>query len=59
MSEEHRKRAFTSLLSTTKSKGTGLGLAIVGRVVETHRGKVQIKSQPGQGTVITITLPVS
>src|SRR5581483_10789660 len=29
MSEEQRKRAFTSVLSTTKAKGTGLGLAIV------------------------------
>jgi len=59
MSEEQRRRAFTSLLNTTKSKGTGLGLAIVGRVVETHRGKITIKSQKGGGTTIRILLPVS
>lgn len=58
MSEEQRRRAFTSLLSTTKRKGTGLGLAIVGRVVETHHGTIAIKSQPGGGTAIRITLPV-
>jgi signal transduction histidine kinase len=58
MTEEQRKRAFTSVLSTTKTKGTGLGLAIVGRVVETHRGELQIKSQPGQGTTIRVILPV-
>ncbi|MBI5772641.1 MAG: GAF domain-containing protein [Verrucomicrobia bacterium] len=58
MSEEQQKRAFTSLLSTTKAKGTGLGLAIVGRVVETHRGEIAIRSQPGQGTAIAITLPL-
>jgi signal transduction histidine kinase len=58
MSEEQRRRAFTSVLSTTKRKGTGLGLAIVGRVVETHRGKVKIKSRPGEGTTISIILPV-
>ena len=58
MSEEQRRRAFTSLLHTTKNKGTGLGLAIVGRVVETHRGKVKITSQPGKGTTISIALPV-
>ena len=58
MPEEQRRRAFSSLLGTTKQKGTGLGLAIVGRVIETHRGKVRIRSQPGKGTAISITLPV-
>ena len=58
MTEEQRKRAFTSLLSTTKVKGTGLGLAIVSRVIETHRGKVTIKSAPGRGTTMSVALPV-
>ena len=58
MPEEQRRRAFTSLLGTTKLRGTGLGLAIVGRVIETHRGKVRIRSLPGHGTVFSITLPV-
>ena len=58
MPEEHRRRPFSSLLSTTKEKGTGLGLAIVERVIETHRGKVRIRSEPGKGTAILITLPV-
>jgi signal transduction histidine kinase len=57
MTEEQRKRAFTTVLSTTKAKGTGLGLAIVGRVVETHRGTLKIKSAPGHGTTISVTLP--
>jgi signal transduction histidine kinase len=57
MPEEQRRRAFSSLLSTTKQKGTGLGLAIVGRVIEAHRGKVRIRSHPGKGTTISITLP--
>src|SRR5258708_2278576 len=43
---------------TTKTKGTGLGLAIVGRVVETHHGELKIKSAPGRGTTISVTLPV-
>lgn len=58
MSEEQRRRAFTSVLSTTKAKGTGLGLAIVGRVVETHRGEIQIKSRLGHGTTISVRLPL-
>ena len=57
MSEAQRKRAFTSLLNSTKSKGTGLGLAIVSRVIETHRGQVKIKSRPGHGTTMSIILP--
>jgi signal transduction histidine kinase len=59
MSSEQRRQAFTSLLSTTKHKGTGLGLAIVGRVIETHRGKVRIRSRLGKGTAFLITLPVA
>lgn len=58
MPEEQRRRAFSSLLNSTKQKGTGLGLAIVGRVIEIHRGKVKIRSNPGKGTTISITLPV-
>jgi signal transduction histidine kinase len=57
MSEELQKRAFTAVLSTTKAKGTGLGLAIVGRIIETHRGTLRIKSRLGHGTTIRIALP--
>lgn len=37
--------------------GTGLGLAIVKHVVNRHRGKLVIESEPGQGTVFTVWLP--
>jgi signal transduction histidine kinase len=58
MSEDQRRRAFNSVLSTTKAGGTGLGLAIVARVIEAHRGRVQIRSRPGQGTTVSVVLPV-
>ena len=58
MSAELQKRAFTAVLRTTKARGTGLGLAIVGRIIETHRGDISIKSKIGRGTSILITLPV-
>jgi signal transduction histidine kinase len=59
MSEELQRRAFTAVLSTTKVKGAGLGLAIVGRIIETHRGSIRIKSQIGRGTSIRALLPVN
>ena len=58
MSRQQQERAFSSLLSTTKAHGTGLGLALVKRVVETHRGELQIKSKLGKGTTISVVLPV-
>ena len=58
MTEEQRRRAFSSLLSTSKAGGTGLGLAIVRRVIEAHHGEIKVKSRAGQGTSITIYLPV-
>ena len=38
--------------------GTGLGLAIVKHIVERHRGRLDIASQPGIGTTVALTLPV-
>ena len=58
MSAEQRKRAFSSLLQTTKPKGTGLGLAIVARVIEQHQGLVKVWSTPGRGTTISMVLPL-
>lgn len=42
---------------TTKSKGTGLGLAICLRLIEQHKGKLLVKSEPDKGTTFTIILP--
>lgn len=42
---------------TTKPTGTGLGLAIVHNILEAHRGKIHVASQPGQGTTFTVTIP--
>ncbi|MBU1740336.1 MAG: two-component sensor histidine kinase [Proteobacteria bacterium] len=55
---EVREKIFTPFF-TTKEKGSGLGLAIVhSLIVEEHRGRVSLESQPGKGTTVRITLPV-
>ena len=58
MSEQLQRRAFRTVLITPKAKGAGLGLAIVGRIIETHRGTIRIKSRPNHGTSIIVSLPV-
>ena len=49
-------RAFEPFY-TTKARGTGLGLAICRRIVETHQGTIEVESEPGMGTRVTIELP--
>jgi two-component system OmpR family sensor kinase len=38
--------------------GSGLGLAIVQAIAEVHGGSAQLESAPGQGTTVTITVPI-
>ncbi len=42
--------------SSRKKKGTGLGLAIVKHIVNRHRGQLNIKSRPGEGTRVEVLL---
>ncbi|HEY3380346.1 MAG TPA: ATP-binding protein [Vicinamibacterales bacterium] len=44
---------------TTKEKGTGLGLSVVYGIIEKHGGKLDVKSQVGQGTTVLIQLPIA
>jgi signal transduction histidine kinase len=44
---------------TTKPQGSGLGLAIVRKIVDAHDGRIDLRTAPGQGTTIRVTLPES
>ena len=44
---------------TTKPSGTGLGLAVVQGIVREHGGRIDVESQPGQGTRVRISLPIA
>lgn len=50
-------RVFTPFF-TTKTKGTGLGLAIARKIVDTHGGRITVRSTPGEGSCFTVQLPV-
>lgn len=54
---ENLERIFEPFF-TTRAKGTGLGLAITKQIVEQHHGKIEIESEVGQGTTVTIRLSV-
>ncbi len=40
-----------------KTEGNGLGLALVAKIVELHRGSIEVASAPGEGSTFTVTLP--
>lgn len=54
---ENLKKIFDIFFSTKGHKGTGLGLAVVKKIVNEHKGTIAVASEPGKGTVFTITAP--
>ena len=58
MPEATRARLFTPFF-TTKNRGLGLGLALCHRIVEEHKGAIQVTSEPGHGTAVSCFLPIA
>src|SRR5246127_5588560 len=57
ISPEHLPFIFRPFY-TTKGNGTGLGLSLARRIVEDHRGRIDVESELGRGTEFLITLPI-
>jgi two-component system sensor histidine kinase PilS (NtrC family) len=57
MTPEQVEHLFEPFTSTTG--GTGLGLSIVYQIIRDHSGTINVRSRQGEGTTITIELPVS
>jgi len=55
--DEDMNKLFDPFFST-KEGGIGLGLSIAHRIIDQHRGKIEVESDPGKGTLFTIWLPV-
>ena len=62
MDQKEVKQIFQKFYRTRKAEesgeaGTGIGLSIVQQIVEQHGGRIDVTSQPGQGSCFTLVLP--
>ncbi len=57
MEPEELERCF-DLYWSTKRDGTGLGLSTVARIIEEHQGRIDLVSEKGRGTSVTLVLPL-
>lgn len=59
MDADVRNRMFEPYFSTKdENQGTGLGSCIAHKVIEEHGGSIAVESEPGEGTTVTLLLPL-
>ena len=58
MTPEQMGKLFQPLY-TTKPRGIGLGLVVVKNLTQANGGTVEVQSEPGKGTMFSVTLPSS
>jgi PAS domain S-box-containing protein len=57
MTKEVQEKAFTLFFSSKGSGGTGLGLFLAHKMVQAHSGRIELESEPDQGTRFVIVIP--
>lgn len=58
IAEENIQKLFNPFFTTKQNEGTGLGLMMCHHIIEEHRGSIDVHSELGKGTTMTIHLPV-
>ena len=59
MDKEVASRVFEPFFTTKgEGEGTGMGLALCYQLIEAHHGRIELETQPGEGTCFTIWLPL-
>jgi signal transduction histidine kinase len=56
--EQTEENLFEEFFSTKGDKGTGLGLMVVERIVRNHKGKIEILTRPGIGSLFRTIFPI-
>ncbi|MFQ5580923.1 MAG: ATP-binding protein [Nitrospiria bacterium] len=58
ISEENIGKLFKPFFTTKRSDGSGLGLMMCLHIIEEHRGSIDVQSEPGKGTKVSILVPL-
>jgi signal transduction histidine kinase len=59
MPPEVKAKIFEPFMTYGKKHGTGLGMAIVKKIVDDHKGKIEIDSEMGKGTTVRLLFPLN
>jgi signal transduction histidine kinase/HAMP domain-containing protein len=56
--QELLPRIFEPFFSTKQEKGTGIGLSVSYKIVQSHKGRLDVESKEGKGSTFTVVLPI-